>query len=128
MSYQSDLYAALAGEASISAIVSDRIWSTVAPSTATAPYIVYSVVGTTGTTTHDGERPVEFPMIQIACWHTGPNLATTLASAVNAFVDGATIAGASNLSLVFAGQAGQYDDETKLFGEILEYTGATNTN
>lgn len=128
MSYQSDLYSALSGEASITAIVGSRIYADIADASATAPYLVYQVTSTSGETTHGGTRDVEFPSIQFSCWATGKASAIALASALNTFLDGATIAGSSDLSLVFSNQFGQYEPDTKLFGEIIEYQAATNTN
>lgn len=128
MSFQSDFYTAIQADATITSIVGSRIFAYVAPSTATAPFIVYQVIGTGGQTAHDGTRPVEFPLIQISCWSESPAASIALASAVNAFADGNTISGDSDLSLVFSGQSGQYDQATKLFGEILEFSGHANTN
>lgn len=128
MSYQSDLYSALVAESSITSLVSTRIYADVADSSASAPYIVYQVVATRGQTTHSGSREVEFPTIQFSCWADTKAAAIAIASALNAFLDGNTINGNSDLSMIFSNQLGNYDPETKLFGEILEYSAATKTN
>ena len=128
MSYQLNIMTALAAASTITDIVGTRIYADVADGSATAPYLVYQVITTTGETTHDGVRNIEFPLIQFSCWATGKAAAIALASAVNALLDGNTLAGSSNISFQFSNQFGQYDIETKLYGEILEYDAATNTN
>jgi hypothetical protein len=128
MSYQSDTYTALTGNATIAGIVATRIFPEVADGSAAAPYIVYQTITTSGETTHDGVRNIEFPLIQFSCWATSKGGAIALASAVNTVLDGNTISGSSNVSFQFSNQIGIYDPDTKLFGEILEYRAATNTN
>lgn len=128
MSYQSDITSALAAASTITAIVGARVYADVADGSTAAPYLVYQVVSTGGETTHDGAREIEFPLIQFSCWATGKAAAIALASAVNAVLDGNTLAGASGVTLQFSNQFGQYDPDTKLFGEILEYRASTTTN
>jgi hypothetical protein len=128
MSYQADIYAALAANATLAGLVATRIFPDVADGTAVAPYIVYQVVSTAGETPHDGDRNLEFPLIQFSCWAQSKSSAIALASAVNTVLDGKTLAGSSNVSLQFSNQFGTYESETKLFGEILEYRAATTTN
>ena len=128
MSYQSDTYQALVSSATISGMTGARIYADVADGNAAAPYLVYQVISTGGETTHDGDRSIEFPLIQFSCWAASKAQAIALASAVNALLDGNTLAGASGVSFQFSNQFGQYEPETKLFGEILEYRAATTTN
>lgn len=128
MSYQSNLYSALIGESTISAIVGTAIFPDIADGTVAPPYIIYQTISTGGETSHDGVRNVEFPLIQLSCWTTGRATAIALASAVNAFLDGNLIAGASAVTFQFSNQLSSYDLETKLYGEILEYSAASNTN
>ena len=128
MSYQSDIQATLTANAGITAIVGDRIFSDVADGSAQPPYLVYQIIATSGQTTHDGNRNLEFPLIQFSCWGAGKAAVIALASAVNTALDGVTHAGTSNVSTVFSNQSGTYDSETELFGEILEYRAATNKN
>lgn len=128
MSYQSDITTALAAASTITAIVSTRIYADVADGSTAAPYLVWQTIATSGETTHDGVRNIEFPLLQFSCWATGKASAIALASAVNAVLDGNTIAGSSGLTFQFSNQLGQYDPETKLFGEILEYRASCSTN
>ncbi len=128
MSYQSDIFDALTDESTISAIVGDRIFADVADGSTATPYLTFQVVSTSGETTHDGVREIEFPSIQFNCWATGREDAIALASAVNAFLDGSTLSGQSGISFQFSNQFGTYESDTKLFGEILEYRAACSTN
>lgn len=128
MSYQSDLTTALAAASTITAIVSTRIYADVADGSTEAPYLVWQVISTGGETTHDGVRNIEFPLIQFSCWATGRASAIALASAVNAVLDGNTLAGSSAISFQFSNQFGTYESDTKLFGEILEYRASCSIN
>jgi hypothetical protein len=128
MSYQSDIITALAAASSITTLVSTRVYADVADGSAAAPYLVYQVISTNGETTHDGVRNLEFPTIQFSCWATSKAGAIALASAVNAVLNGKTLAGTSGISFQFSNQFGTYESDTKLFGEILEYRAAANKN
>lgn len=128
MSYQKDIYTALAGNATLAAIVGNRIFPDIADGTAVAPYVVYTVVSTGGETTHDGDRNLDFPLVQFSIYAITKAAAIAAASALNAILDGNTLSGASNISFQFSNQSGTYESDTKLFGEILEYRSASNTN
>jgi len=128
MSYQSDITTALAAASTITAIVGTRIYADVADGSTAAPYLVWQVISTGGDTTHDGDRSIEFPLIQFNCWATGKASAIALASAVNAVLDGNTLSGSSGITFQFSNQFGSYESDTKLFGEILEYRASTITN
>jgi hypothetical protein len=128
MSYQSDIMTALAAASTITSIVGTRIFADVADGSAAAPYLTFQTITTGGETTHDGVREIEFPMIQFNCWAKGKADAIALASALNALMDGNTLAGTSGVTFQFSNQFGTYESDTKLFGEILEYRTSTKTN
>ena len=128
MSYQSDMLTALSATAGIASLVGSRIFADVADGSAITPYLVYQTVSTGSEPTHDGLREIEFPSIQFSCWAKTKAAAIALASAVNAALDGNTITGSSNLTFQFSNQFGQYESDTKLFGEILEYRASSITN
>ena len=128
MSYQSNIYTALTGNGTIAGLVGTHVFPDIADGTVAPPYIIYQTISTSGETSHDGVRNIEFPLIQLTSWATTRAGAIVLASAVNSVLDGNTISGASVVSFQFSNQLGTYDPETKLFGEILEYRAATNTN
>lgn len=128
MSYQANILTALLADTAIAAIVGTKVFADVADGSAAPPFLVYQVISTGGETTHDGERNLEFPFIQFTCWAKGKSNAIALASAVNALLDGNTLAGDSGISFQFSNQSGTYESDAKLFGEILEYRAATNKN
>ncbi len=121
MSYQSDTYTALTGSSAITALVSTRIYADVADGSAAPPYLVYQFISAGGETTHDGERDTEFPLIQLTAWATSKASAIAIADAVRTLLEGNTIAGDSESSFQHSNRFGTYEDDTKLFGEILEY-------
>lgn len=121
MSYQSDTYTALTGSSAITALVSTRIYADVADGSAAPPYLVYQFISAGGETAHDGERDTEFPLIQLTAWATSKASAIAIADAVRTLLEGNTIAGESASSFQHSNRFGTYEDDTKLFGEILEY-------
>jgi hypothetical protein len=128
MSYQSDIYTALTASGAVSALVGNRVFPDVADGSTPAPYIVFQTITTAGTTPHDGSRDVEFPIIQFSCWAKTKAAAVALGSALNGMIDGQTITGASDVSFTFSNASGNYDPESKLFGEVLEYQAHTIKN
>lgn len=122
MSYQSDIYTALAVSGAVFNIVGTRVFPDVADGSAAAPYVVYQTISTSGTTNHDGTRGVEFASIQFSCWAKTKAAAVALGTALNTMLEGNTIAGTSETTFTFSTRSGNYDDESKLFGEIMEYT------
>lgn len=128
MSYQSDIYDALTGDATLAALVGDRVSWGITDGTKAAPYIVCTKISTYAETAHDGTRNIEFPLLQFSCYAKTLAQAIAVAAAVNAVLDGNTIAGTSNASFTFSNQFTEYDDETKLHGELIEFRASTNVN
>jgi hypothetical protein len=128
MSYQSDIITALKAASTITATTGQRIYWDVADGSAQPPYLVLSTVSVGGETTHDGVREIEFPTIQFSCWSKGKAASVELAAAINTLIDGNTISGTSGVTFQFSNQFGQYESDTKLFGEILEYRASCKTN
>ena len=128
MSYQSDIYTALAVSGAVFNIVGNRVFPDVADGSAVAPYVVYQTISTISETLHDGTRTIEFPNIQFSCWAKTRAAAIALGSALDSILDGNTIAGSSDATFTFSGVSSSYDPESKLYGEIREYTAHTNKN
>lgn len=128
MSYQSDIYTALAVSGAVFDIVATRVFPDVADGSAAAPYIVYQTISTSSTTLHDGGRDIEFANIQFSCWAKTRAAAIALGSALDGILDGNTIAGTSTATFTFSGVSSSYDSDSKLYGEIHEYTAHTNKN
>ena len=136
MSYQSDIYTALTSNApgllpsnaNLRNLVGTSIFPDVADGTVAPPFIVYQTISTSGDTLHDGTRSIEFPLIQFSCWASSRANAIELASTLNTVLDGNAIEGTSAVVFMFSNQQSEYESDTKLFGEILEYRVATNTN
>lgn len=122
MSWRNDLYSALSGDATLAAIVSSRIYPDVADSSASVPYVVYQNISTTGETTHDGIRTLEFPSVQLTAWAKTKAETLSIVSRINALLDGKTVSGTSQATFRFSNQLGNYDSETRMFGEIIEFT------
>lgn len=128
MSYQSDLKAAMTANVTLAALVGTRVFADIAPGSATAPFVVFQTIATGGETTHDGNRNLEFPLIQFSCWAATKASAISVASAVNSMLDGKTLTGSAGLTLRFSDQNSTYDPESRLFGELIDFRGACNKN
>jgi len=128
MSFQEDIFTALSYDSGVTSIVGDRIFADVADGTTAAPYLVYQVISTGGTTPQDGIRNLEFPTVQFSAWANTKAQAIAIASAVNELFDGKTQPGSSAIKLLFSDQSGVYESETNLFGETLEFRGVCNRN
>ena len=128
MPYQSDIFAALNGDSALTAIIGGRIYADVADAKAVAPYVVFQTITTGGENAHNGERRLCFPLVQFSCWAKTKGAAVELGAAVAAILDGQTVNGNSDCSFQFANQSSNYDTETRLFGEVLEYNCAALTN
>lgn len=128
MSYQSDIYTRLTTDATLSGLVGSRVFADVGDSSTGTPYIVYQVISTDGETAHDGTRDIEFPLVQFSVWGASKTSVIQTASALNATLDGQTIPGDSDLTMVFTDQSGTYENASNLFGEILQFRGHCNRN
>ena len=128
MNYQADIFDALTGDNAIAALVGTKVFPDVADLSATVPYLVCQTIYTGGETTHDGERNLEFPLVQITAWAATKAGAIALGDLVTNLLDGATIAGTSAATFQFSNRMGTYDPGERLFGEIAEFRASTNRN
>lgn len=128
MSYQADIYQAIQSAAPVVALASNRIYPDVAPGNTATPFIVYQTVSGYGTTTHDGQRDHAHPLIQFSCWAKTKEQAVTLSARLRAAIEGFTLPGDSETFLTFSNESGNRDQETGLFGEILELRASCKTN
>ena len=128
MSWQTDMRLALIGSPALNAIIGNNVWETVADSATSVPYVVFQTVSTGGQTTHDGDRSLEFPSLQIVAWANTAEISRDVTNKIHAVLDGKTLVGGSMTSFQFNGQSSTYDYESRLYGEIIEYLAATNRN
>jgi len=128
MSWQSDIVTAILADSPTVAIIGTRLFADVAPGSAVAPFIVYQAISESGDTAHDGTRSVSFPLVQFSCWASGKAAAITLASTLKTAIEGKNLPGSSNASLGFSNHRSSRDQQTKLFGEQIDYRVSCNTN
>lgn len=126
MSWQADMRAALIGNPALNSLIGANLWAMVADSATTTPYAVYQTFSTGGETTHDGDRSLEFPNVQITAWATTDTEVQLVAKRITRTLEGKTLPGSSRVSFQFSDQHSSYDETTKLFGEVLEFTAAAN--
>jgi len=128
MSWQSDIVTAILTDSAVCAIIGENVFADVAPGSTPAPYIVYQQISDGSETTLDGKRPVIFPLVQFSCWAATKAGAIDLVSKLRTAIEGKNLVGESNVSLGFSNQFSTRDQQTKLFGEIVDYRVSCNSN
>lgn len=128
MSWQADIITKIAATSSLVSILSDRVFADVASNETQPPYLVYQTITTGGEATHDGDRSLELPTIQFTAWSKTKAQAIDIISRLNAALDGKTLSGQSGITMLWRDQHGQWDEESRLFGEIAEYKAIAKTN
>ena len=128
MSYQSDINAAIADDAPLTALIGTGFsWDIADPETS-PPYLIAQTISSDGTTDFDGNREVSFPLVQFTAWATGKASAIAIISALKTAIEGFDLPGDSNASLSYAGENSTRDPQTKLYGESVDYRVSCNTN
>ena len=98
---------ALSGAAAVTAIVSARIYQTVAPQDVVRPYIVWTLVsGVPGNNLSDTPE-YDDQRVQVDCWSESPAQCRQLAEAARDAIEAQT-------NIVF-GPWNEYEDDTKLY-------------
>lgn len=128
MSYEADIYNALIGDEGISALVDERVFWDCADGDASPPFIVFQTVSNAGETAFDGSRDNQFPLVQFTAWATTKAQTIQLRNAIKSAIEGVELAGTSQTSLGYSNDLSTYDQQTKLFGHIIDYRVSTNTN
>ena len=88
MSLETGLYAFLAAQAALKALVASRIYPEAAPAAAKKPYLVYQRITTDRDRTMDGPNGLATPRMQVTCWAATYAGAIALAGAVADAIDG----------------------------------------
>ena len=108
MSFETALYTRLSSQ--LSSTVGTRIYPTVAPSSATLPYLVYFKVSADKQYAHSGASSLSVDRVQVSVFSTGYLVAKNIAAAVVTALEGWTSA------VVFkANERDIYEDDTKTF-------------
>ena len=128
MSYETDIANAVLGGANLGSLISDRFSWEFADGETVAPFIVAQVISTDGETVHSGEREISFPLIQFSCWGRTKTEAVSMRQALKKDIEGRTLQGLSETTLTFQGANSTRDEDTKLYGEIIDYLGSSYTN
>lgn len=111
MSTESDLQSLLG------ALVSGRCYPLVAPDPVIKPYITFQVINDDDLTALDGPIGTNNKRIQVNAWATTYGGAKTLKDSIKA-----AMAGSSIVNLPIPSLGDTYDPETKLHGQIMEFS------
>jgi len=128
MNYEADIYSAMIADEGISDLVDDRVYWDCADGDAAPPYIVLQTVSNAGETAQDGSRDNQFPLVQFTAWAGTKAETIYIRNAIRSAVEGVELAGTSQTSLGYSNDLSTYDQQTKLFGHIIDYRVSTNTN
>lgn len=88
MTIQAALYAELTGDATVSGLVSTRIYPLYAPQAAALPYIVYQLISRETAYAHASATGLQRPRIQVRCVAATYDGAEALAAAVESALSG----------------------------------------
>lgn len=77
----------LSNDATVSGIVSTRIYPDTAPQNASFPYVVYQITGTIPTNDKDGTSKLDTVIMQIDAYSTSYDTTRTLADAIRTELD-----------------------------------------
>ncbi len=123
MSIESGLYARLAGDAAVAALVATRIYPAVVPQGATLPAITYQRVAGTSELAHSGPSGLGRARFQVDCWAEAYAAAIDLGEAVRACLhgyrgafDGAVVGG-----VVMLDGADGYDPATGVYRRRMDF-------
>jgi hypothetical protein len=128
MSWQSDMVTTILTDSAVCAIIGENVFADVAPGNTPAPFIVYQQISDNSGTTFDGVRSVAFPLVQFSCWATTKSGVIDLVSKLRTAIEGRNLTGDSNASLSFSNHISTRDQQTKLFGEMVDYRVSCLTN
>lgn len=81
------IYSILSNNASVDALISDRIYPNVAKQTSAFPFVVYNVTGDSPTVTKDGVSDLDENAILILCYSQTYSQASDLADKVRTALD-----------------------------------------
>jgi hypothetical protein len=88
MSIETDLYTTLSNDAGVTALVSTRIYPSLAPEGVTHPYITYQVITGTRLSTITGVGDATRKRIQMSCHANTYSVAKSVSAAVEAALEG----------------------------------------
>jgi hypothetical protein len=128
MSYEADIYGALIADEGIAILVGEKVFWDCADGDTSPPFIVLQTVSNTGETAFDGSRDNQFPLVQFAAWASTKAETIQLRNAIKSAIEGVELAGTSQTSLGYSNDLSTYDQQTKLFGHVIDYRVSTNTN
>ena len=127
MSYETDINDAVLSSPLLSDLIDDRFSWEFADGETVAPFIVAQTISTDGETTHDGAREISFPLIQFSCWGRTKIEAISMRDALKRDLEGITLPGSSETTLIFQASNSTRDQDTKLYGEIIDYLASSYT-
>lgn len=95
MSWQTEIYSALSGDASVSALVGTRIFPELGPDGVACPFCIYELDTVTPELELTGDAQLDRVEISITSWGTTQDSAYSVARAVRLALSGYTAPGAS---------------------------------
>lgn len=118
------IYAMLTTDATISALVSNRIYPTNVPARVTMPYVVYSKTSAVPTNDKDGPSVVDEEFYQVDVYSTTYDQAHAISDRIRSVIDGVsnTISGVAISQISFEGENDNaYQDDLGLFWVSLDF-------
>jgi len=97
---------------------------TIAPQNTSDPYCIYSILRTEPDDVKDGVSLVDTVTVLLSVYHNSYSSAATLGDSVRAILDGyrGTAGGVYVDTIVYVTESDDYEDETRKYIKIQEYT------
>ena len=118
------IYSILSNDATVSAMVSTRIFPIVAAQDTAFPFVVYTITNQEPSMTKDGVSPLDTISVQIDCYALEYDANVTLSNAVRSALDfyTGTVQSQAIQRIRFQGQNdGEYDEDLGVFWQSLDF-------
>ncbi len=113
MTAETDLYSALSGDSSVTAIVGTKIFSDIPDEGESAPFIFFERLDTDMVySIHSGVPIAQMAQMAVVCYSDTREQAESIGDLC--------VTAASNSGFVYVGRQGEYDPESKLFAAAIQ--------
>ena len=117
------VYAMLAADATLTALVSTKIYPVIAPQNVASPFVVYSIASAIPTNTKDRISEVDTMRVQIDCYARTYSQVEAIASAARLAIDGqtGTKAGIYVDGVAYENEQDLIDEDVDLYRKSLDF-------
>lgn len=117
------VYAMLAADATVAALVSTKIYPVIAPQNVASPFVVYSIASAIPTNTKDRISELDTMRVQVDCYGRTYAQVEAISSAVRLAIDGqtGTYGGAYVDGVAYENEQDMLDEDVDLYRKSLDF-------